>query len=753
MQAQIQQDTFDAWQKGGEGPDGKPVTDEKLLAYIKSRRNDLSKDDPSWAEWDNALTQYTFSIGESKQQLAYKQGKISAGGMASWYKGQLNSIHKDTEWYRTVAGYAADWGKQALAQAKAEAKKRASLVMQDKYDKAQKPINDYADITTALTNWAKNNGWLTGNNTIEEMANANIPAFEAALSAGGPLGADGKPITVQSWRDAGRKALKGQDTTIAVLTQAGMSTTDARKKRQDLLSANSRLGSFDERAQYENIRTAHEHDLAAAQNDPRRIKELNLQYAAQLDGLRTTALNDPDGQDHEFIGGLSSEILVVTTGKVSGGTAADKFGNSLDPETTSTSDAEETAQSFQNNEEKAQALADGTGYYGQEKPGGPLDVIPIERDPVTGGNNVANSQNAILNINGVATQVLLKGDPIQAYGVVDKKGNLVTNQTPEQIAAGIANGTLKVQPKIGGGGEANVIGYTYTSPNADGGAPQQHWGVRDPTTGAISVTDINPFEGAQRVTGSAGAGFVVGENGHIIGGNFADGKQINPATGQPFPVNTPIDPMTGMDSSQIAIIDPTLDDGALNSMAQKFESVGLTVAGAQLRGIVGKRGLLRRVGEANQPISQPQLGRVESVAAGFQNEQPGVTGGATPAPASTAAFGNDGRHGLFDFHNDTTPQPGVTLTGAAGPLVRNADGSFSPAPGQPGAITPPAAKAPTGPRIPGGPIVHPSPPLPNAIPPNKTPPGGQPGLKIPTLGGSPDRQEQSLAVPPIHRNV
>ena len=68
---------FDAWQNGGEF-EGKPVTDERLLNYIKQKRDLLDKSDPLWAEWDNRLGQYQFAISDQNNSIAYARAVAAA---------------------------------------------------------------------------------------------------------------------------------------------------------------------------------------------------------------------------------------------------------------------------------------------------------------------------------------------------------------------------------------------------------------------------------------------------------------------------------------------------------------------------------------------------------------------------------------------------------------------------------------------------------------------------------------------------
>src|SRR5690348_17353819 len=126
QQQQAEQDRvmFDAYQNGGNGLDGKPVTDSKMRSYIAERRNGFSKDDPLYSEWNNRLIQLDFKIGEEKIGLAYKEGKVGAGAVANFYREQLQKIPKDSEFYRDVAGRAADWAKAGASAARGAARSR-----------------------------------------------------------------------------------------------------------------------------------------------------------------------------------------------------------------------------------------------------------------------------------------------------------------------------------------------------------------------------------------------------------------------------------------------------------------------------------------------------------------------------------------------------------------------------------------------------------------------------------------------------
>jgi hypothetical protein len=111
--AQQDQNMFDAWENGGEY-EGRKVTDAMLLSHIKSRRDELDKDDPLWDEWNNRLWQYRFTIAEQKANLKYQRALASAaridtstrGGAAAYASAQsaANAAMRGfyTQWARRL---------------------------------------------------------------------------------------------------------------------------------------------------------------------------------------------------------------------------------------------------------------------------------------------------------------------------------------------------------------------------------------------------------------------------------------------------------------------------------------------------------------------------------------------------------------------------------------------------------------------------------------------------------------------------
>jgi hypothetical protein len=113
-QAQVDQNMVSAW-KGGGKVDGKGVDDDRLLKHLKSRRDQISPDDPAWDDWNNNFIQYDFAINESKMALKNDQGKISDGEMAAFYRkwAGREDVQKDSEFYRSLLSRAAKWNAAA----------------------------------------------------------------------------------------------------------------------------------------------------------------------------------------------------------------------------------------------------------------------------------------------------------------------------------------------------------------------------------------------------------------------------------------------------------------------------------------------------------------------------------------------------------------------------------------------------------------------------------------------------------------
>jgi len=160
MAARQDSNIVDAWKNGGEF-EGKPVTDQMLLDFLRNRRDSLSESDPLWDYYDNLLLTYGFSIEESKMSLKYAEHKVNEVQMANFYKEWAAKMPKDSEIYRTLMRSAAQFLDTAKARAAsgARANKQAaynSAVMSsyDRYERA------YDTVVSALTAAARTKGIL-----------------------------------------------------------------------------------------------------------------------------------------------------------------------------------------------------------------------------------------------------------------------------------------------------------------------------------------------------------------------------------------------------------------------------------------------------------------------------------------------------------------------------------------------------------------------------------------------------------------
>lgn len=110
MQQQRDQNIMDAWKNGGNF-EGKPVTDEMVLAHWKERMTHVATDDPLYDTYKNTVTQLEYSVAESKISTLYAQGKVSAGRMAAFYTSWAKKIPVNSEFHRILERNAAQFAK------------------------------------------------------------------------------------------------------------------------------------------------------------------------------------------------------------------------------------------------------------------------------------------------------------------------------------------------------------------------------------------------------------------------------------------------------------------------------------------------------------------------------------------------------------------------------------------------------------------------------------------------------------------
>lgn len=464
---------FDAWQNGGE-VDGKAVTDDRLLGYIKKRRDGFSSDDPMWDEWDNRLTQYGFSIGESKITLAFQQGKVGAGAVAAFYRGQLKNIDKNSEFYRDVAGRAAQWAKSASGGARGRARGSATKGLRDKLNDLIYEGANYDALERGLTEYARREGIITGE---QELTDAKAQDLRAMFDRGIYIGKD--RLTFDEFREAAVGKYKNLSKQVDLQIQLGNQGITARNKKQAFLEDTLvGLNTIDDRSQYEAVRESWEGEVARANGNPYAIAAANQRYAAALGRIGENASQTTSGYSQnssEFIGALRNEIGALLGGQATGVSVAEMFG--------ATGDLADSAASTLALEQAMKDIKAGKAYYGQTEPGGPLSVVAFE--PGVADNPLGldpSLQPSVSTIAGIPQTVYLKGDEVRASIVVDAEGKPVYDLAPEALRAGLANGSLSLE-------EGDRLGFVFVNPTTG----MKKYGVIDPTSGNMVFTSENPW--------------------------------------------------------------------------------------------------------------------------------------------------------------------------------------------------------------------------------------------------------------------
>ena len=521
---------FDAYRNGGLFK-GQRVNDTAIIAYITSRRDSISADDPVYDQWNNILIQTKFSIGEQKIGLAFKEGRASAGDVAAFYRDQLKNLTPDSDFYRDVAGRAAEWAKAAAASARASAGSPLRKRIEAAEKGAAAVIAGFQSIDGILERAAREAGVIAGNQTLVD---ANASALFALIDRG-VIGADGTPITYSEWQNAAVSSWKAQGNVIDLRKQAGASYIELQNQREKFMSNYLvQLNAADDRQKYEAARETWLTTIAESQGDPQAIIDANSKYAKTLTTIRDEAVRGTDQNDPDFIGGLASEINAVTGKEPTGPTVSDIYGASFVGEPggaggfATGSDAQDTYEASIRAQADADALASGAAYLGQAEPGGPLQVIPYPagaaQDPFGRNGLDQSTQPSIEEINGKKRIVLLQGEPVRAAAYIDSEGRPVSPDKATQQA--ILDGSISLNTK-----DAPIIGYTFSGPTG-----KITYGVFQPN-GAMLFTDENPFAGGGMIAGD-GQSFVL-TDAVVSGDNFVPNTtglikpvSLNPGAGE-----------------------------------------------------------------------------------------------------------------------------------------------------------------------------------------------------------------------------
>lgn len=506
---------FDAYTNGGKFQ-GKVVTDTVILDYIEGRRNMFDRADPMWDEWNNRLTQQKFSIGEQKIGLAFKEGKASAGAVANFYREQLKSIPRNSAFYREVAERASQWAKAATGAARARARGRAiggrgGGGVRDRLNAEVQKGNQYLSLERALTDYAMRIGLIQPG---DKLADADATDLQEMFNRGIYTDAQQQDrLTFAEFQSAAKGYYTSLNRQVDLQIALGNQGVEAAARRdRHLYNTMLKLNAVDDRAGYELLRERWLADVEAAKGDPYAIAEANKKYSAGLKTIFTNA-NKPEGlkaNDPEFVAGIRNEINVVETGKSTGKTVAEQYGEE--------GDSKDTAEAVSRLAEDLKLLDNDKAYYGQTEPGGAFGVVKwpegLGGDPLGLDDSL---QVSVRTINGVRREVYMKGKEITASVIFD-------TQTGEAVPFDVANVDVIREGIRSGRYEVRTgrkVGYTFTDPTTG----KKTYGIPDPVTGKMVFTEENPF--ASDVVGIGGEDTVFGT------GLVDDGKgdpTVDPST-------------------------------------------------------------------------------------------------------------------------------------------------------------------------------------------------------------------------------
>lgn len=485
---------FDAWQNGGL-VDGKKVDDDRILAYIKQRRDGFSTEDPLWDEWNNRHIQYRHTIGEQKIHLAFRQGKVGAGAVAAFYRNALKDVPRDSAFYRDLASRAAQWAQSAGSAARGRARGRATAGLRQKLNAQLEMQQNYLQLEAALTEYARREGIISGTQTLADADATDLMGmFEAGIYSGEDQ------ITLDDFRSAAQDHYGALTSEIKTRQALGQQAVEARNKRTRFLNGTVvRLNVVDERAQYEMAREDWLSNVEAAQGNPWAIQSANEKYLTALQGIHTNASANTTGveaNDPEFIGGLANEYTAIATGESKGKTVADLYD--LDDAAGS---GEDQAAATQQLMADIEAIDSGAAYFGQSEPGGAFGVTywPPGMASAMGADD--SLQPSVTNVNGQKRVVWMKGQAVSASTVID-----VESGQPVDLASldagtlrnGLASGALLIET-------SGEVGYVFTTPEG-----KTKYGVRDQVTGQMLFTDENPWTSDPTLVGENLSVFTAG---------------------------------------------------------------------------------------------------------------------------------------------------------------------------------------------------------------------------------------------------
>lgn len=405
-EAQRETNLLSAWNDGGLF-EGKKVTDEMVLAFLKEKRDGLSHDDPMWDHYDQQLSQYTFAIENSKMELRYQQHKVSEGAMVGFYKKWAGKVPRNSEAWRERMKLAAGYADRARSAAAGRASAARATEFENSWNSAAKKGAAFDILTSFVNAEAHNQGIISGNEQLgdldpmqgdgaavlalwDRIATAPEYADERAALAKQIEKQTGRPFTggfgKDAWVGYQQDKLDGLRAQKKAAKKAGYSSYEdqADKGIEEVRAAKNIVGGYDEQEEYEHGRAAWEDVVLDPNSTPHQIDAANKKWLTKLGQLeqRLAAQLKP-GEFDDNLGLIRQEINTMKGDETPTTHWKTKFGGGS---SSGMNDATATALSIKSNTEKLKLLgetnSDGTPKYVLTKTGS-IDApdVPVAPGP------------------------------------------------------------------------------------------------------------------------------------------------------------------------------------------------------------------------------------------------------------------------------------------------------------------------------------------------------------------------------------
>lgn len=465
MMAQADRNLMDAWKNGGVFEGGK-ATDERVLAYWKSRMAELDPQDPEYDTTKNQYLQLQYAVEQSKADLQHLQGKLSDRGYADFFLKWAKKVPKDSEFWRSLQKDAA----QLIESAKAKGRAAAAKAKTDAYNKF------VAD--TTKTDIAVGNALTDAASKYAAAAGLNITADGDLVLEGLTEDIAGNPAKYQAVLDAVHAINPGWDGNVtqtffaSAITKAtaGYAAIAVRSQKDGYVSrAKSAVDNESQMASWgANLKVwpiAQSYDAAYNQfvrtwSNPN-ASQLDRQTAAQAFSNAVGGLASTTGLDPATAGMLEADAA-----RAIGQDAGDSpsFGSGMLGHGGIDANVQQASAFFKQQSDAKAANPDAFVYAATDAQGnydptgnGPLGIVP--RASVPGDSQMV----AIPQLGGKAIMAVV---PLHSITVTDPSN---PNAAPIQVGSVI---TYRVGDAVltmyGYPDSAGKLQWTLTSPVADG---------------------------------------------------------------------------------------------------------------------------------------------------------------------------------------------------------------------------------------------------------------------------------------------